>query len=86
MHACMQADLEDAAAFAAPISGCRYVIHTASPVIMNPPKGKAGLTILPSVLSSGMALACLAIGKGRAPFLHGAFPVCRRRSTCCGQL
>lgn len=36
----MQADLEDATSFLAPIQGCRYVIHTASPVVMNPPKGK----------------------------------------------
>ncbi len=35
-----QADLEDAASFLAPIKGCKYVIHTASPVVMNPPKGK----------------------------------------------
>jgi hypothetical protein len=36
----MQADLEDGPSFLAPIKGCRYVIHTASPVVMNPPKGK----------------------------------------------
>ena len=35
-----QADLEDAESFLAPIKGCKYVIHTASPVVMNPPKGK----------------------------------------------
>ena len=35
-----QADLESAGAFVEPIKGCRYVLHTASPVIMAPPKGK----------------------------------------------
>ena len=35
-----QADLEDASAFLAPIKGCKYVLHTASPVVMAPPKGK----------------------------------------------
>ena len=35
-----QADLESAGAFTEPIQGCRYVLHTASPVIMAPPKGK----------------------------------------------
>ena len=35
-----QADLESAGAFTEPIRGCRYVLHTASPVIMAPPKGK----------------------------------------------
>ena len=39
--ACMQADLEDEGSFTAPVRGCKYVIHTASPVIMHPPKGKA---------------------------------------------
>ena len=38
-----QADLEDAAAFRAPIKGCKYVLHTASPVVMAPPKGKVGM-------------------------------------------
>ena len=38
-----QADLEDAEAFMAPIKGCRYVLHTASPVVMAPPKGKASV-------------------------------------------
>ena len=36
----MQADLENAASFLAPVKGCKYVLHTASPVVMNPPKGK----------------------------------------------
>ena len=35
-----QADLESAGAFTEPIKGCRYVLHTASPVVMAPPKGK----------------------------------------------
>ena len=35
-----QADLEDTQAFIAPIMGCKYVLHTASPVVMAPPKGK----------------------------------------------
>ena len=37
-----QADLEDAEAFGLPIRGCKYVLHTASPVVMAPPKGKVG--------------------------------------------
>lgn len=37
-----QADLEDAEAFRLPIRGCKYVLHTASPVVMAPPKGKVG--------------------------------------------
>ena len=36
-----QADLEHAGSYDTPIKGCDYVIHTASPVIMRPPKGKA---------------------------------------------
>ena len=35
-----QANLEDAEAFRLPIKGCKYVLHTASPVVMAPPKGK----------------------------------------------
>lgn len=35
-----QADLEDASAFMAPIKGCKYVLHTASPVVMAPAKGE----------------------------------------------
>ncbi len=40
-----QADLEAAESFYKPVRGCYYVIHTASPVIMKPPKGKARLNI-----------------------------------------
>lgn len=36
----MQADLEDAEAFRLPTKGCKYVLHTASPVVMAPPRGK----------------------------------------------
>ena len=46
-----QADLESAGAFTEPIKGCRYVLHTASPVIMAPPKGKVGHAVqVPSCL------------------------------------
>jgi len=40
-----QADLEHAGSFDEPVRGCEYVIHTASPVIMRPPKGKVRLTL-----------------------------------------
>lgn len=36
-----QATLEDAASLEAAVKGCSYLIHTASPVIMTPPKGQA---------------------------------------------
>ena len=35
-----QAELEDASAFMAPVKGCKYVLHTASPVVMAPAKGE----------------------------------------------
>lgn len=57
-----QADLEDAESFLAPIKGCKYVIHTASPVVMNPPKGKVSSqpdTILLSCPSTPKAASFL---------------------------
>ncbi|CAL5224580.1 g7286 [Coccomyxa viridis] len=45
-----KADLEDAEAFRLPIRGCKYVLHTASPVVMAPPKGKEmDMVIRPAV-------------------------------------
>ena len=41
-----QADLEHAGSFDEPVRGCDYVIHTASPVIMRPPKGKVRSALL----------------------------------------
>ncbi|CAL8464641.1 g4176 [Coccomyxa elongata] len=41
-----KADLENAASFLAPVKGCKYVLHTASPVVMNPPKGKEYETVI----------------------------------------
>ena len=83
----MQADLEDAAAFAAPISGCKYVIHTASPVIMNPPRGKASLAHLPCMANlSGPLYDSHVDGTHGQGALIKVTPMHRRRSTCCGQL
>ena len=48
-----QADLESAGAFVEPIKGCRYVLHTASPVIMAPPKGKVRHAVQISSCSEG---------------------------------
>ncbi|KAK9839285.1 hypothetical protein WJX81_005644 [Elliptochloris bilobata] len=56
-----KADLEHVGSFDTPVTGCDYVIHTASPVIMRPPKGKeVELVIRPAVAGVENVLASVA--------------------------
>lgn len=53
-----QADLTDAASFDAPVAGTSIVFHTASPVVMAPPKGREReLLIDPAVCGTEAVLA-----------------------------
>lgn len=52
-----QADLTDPSSFDEPLKGCTVLIHTASPVIMNPEKGREReLLIEPAVQGAGNVL------------------------------